>query len=108
MCIRDRLHAIKQEITAKYGLEAAKAVLRKITKSIRDLQQFENKGPSVESLTGIPCDYRFLYVRHNYVFYRVDSDTVWITDIYNEKEDFMWKLFGIKTITQEAEDYWNG
>ena len=26
---------------------------------------------------------------------------------YNEKEDFMWKLFGIKTISDEIEDYWN-
>ncbi|WP_429146692.1 type II toxin-antitoxin system RelE/ParE family toxin [Anaerotaenia torta] len=67
-----------------------------MTKSFRNLQQFENRGPSVEGITGIPCDYRFLYVQHNYAFYRVGDDTIWIIDIYNEKEDFMWKLFGIK------------
>ncbi|MCM1528239.1 MAG: hypothetical protein NC091_13470, partial [Bacteroides sp.] len=63
-------------------------------------------GVSVESVLGIPCDYRMLYVRHNYVFYQIETDTIKITDIYNEREDFMWKLFGIKTTTEEAENYW--
>lgn len=103
----ERLHEIKRDVTARFGVETANAVMKKMTRSFRDLQQFEYKGSSVESVLGIPCDYRFLYVQHNYVFYRVEDDTVWITAIYNEKEDFMWKLFGIRTTTQETEDYWN-
>ena len=77
-----------------------------MTKSFRDLQQYENKGVSVESVLGIPCDYRMLYVRHNYVFYQIGADVIKIVDMYNEKEDFMWKLFGIKTTAEETEDYW--
>lgn len=77
-----------------------------MTKSFRELQQFENKGVSVESVLGIPCDYRMLYTRHNYAFYQIKDEVIKITDIYNEKEDFMWKLFGIKTTTDETEDYW--
>jgi len=77
-----------------------------MTESFRDLQRFETKGPSVENLIGIPCDYRMLYVQHNYAFYRIEGNVVQITDIYNEREDFMWKRFGIKTTTQETEDYW--
>ncbi|MDE5777413.1 MAG: hypothetical protein K2I10_02720 [Lachnospiraceae bacterium] len=77
-----------------------------MTKAFRDLQKFESKGPSVENIIGIPCDYRMLYVQHNYAFYRIEGDVVRITDIFNEREDFMWKLFGIQTITQESEDYW--
>ena len=102
----EKLHEIRQDVTIRYGVETAKKVLNNIVQSIRDLQRFENKGPSVESMIGIPCDYRMLYVGHNYVFYRVEKDSIRITDIYNEKEDFMWKLFGIKTIMQESEQYW--
>lgn len=76
-----------------------------MTKSFRELQQFENKGVSVESVLGIPYDYRILYTRHNYAFYQTKNDVIKIIDIYNEKEDFMWKLFGIKTTTGETEDY---
>ena len=75
-------------------------------KSFRDLLYFENKGVSVENVLGISCDYRMLYIRHNYVFYQIKADVINIIDIYHEKEDFMWKLFGIKTITEETEDYW--
>lgn len=102
----EKLHKIKQNITTKYGTKKAKSVIQKITKSLRDLQQYENKGVSVENYTRIPCDYRMLYVQHNYVFYQINNNIIQIVDIYNEREDFMWKLFGIKTTTQETDDYW--
>ena len=102
----EKLKEIKQNISSRYGAEKAKAVIKEMTKAFRDIQQFENKGPSVENLIGIPCDYRMLYVQHNYVFYRIENDIVRIIDIFNEKEDFMWKLFVIKTTTQETEDFW--
>lgn len=102
----EKLKQIKQHVVQKFGADAAGKVIKEMTKSIRDLQQFEEKGVSVESVLGIPCDYRMLYVRHNYVFYQIEADVIKITDIYNEKEDFMWKLFGIKTTTEETENYW--
>ena len=48
-----------------------------------------------------------LYVQHNYVFYHIEDTVVRIIDIYNEREDFMWKLFSIRTTTQETDDYWD-
>ena len=102
----EKLHEIKQDVSAKYGPEKAEAVIGEMTKEFRDLQQFENKGSSVENLIGIPCDYRMLYVQHNYAFYRIEENAVRITDIFHEREDFMWKLFGITTTTQETENYW--
>lgn len=103
----EKLHEIKKDITFRYGEEKARNVIREMIKSFRDLQRFETKGPSVENLIGIPCDYRMLYVQHNYAFYRIEGNVVRITDIFNEREDFMWKLFGVKTTTQETEDYWD-
>lgn len=102
----EKLREIKQDVSARYGHKKAEAVIQKMTKEFRSLQQFENKGSSVENLIGIPCDYRMLYVQHNYAFYRIEENTVRITDIFHEREDFMWRLFGIKTTAQETEDYW--
>ncbi len=102
----EKLREIEQDITIRYGQEKAKAVIREMTKAFRDLQQFENRGSSVENLIGIPCDYRMLYVQHNYAFYRIEHNAIRIIGIFNEREDFVWKLFGIKTVTQESEDYW--
>lgn len=102
----EKLQIMKQDIADRHGAEIARKVIMKITKAIQGLQQFENKGQSVESVTGISCDFRFLYVQYNYVFYRIQNDTIWILDIYHEREDFMWKLFGIRTTLKETEDYW--
>lgn len=103
----EKLREIKKSVAIRFGAQTAEAVIKKMTKSLRELQQFPEKGSSVENMLGIPCDYRMLYVQHNYAFYRVEADTVWITDIYNEREDFMWQLFGIKTTSQETEDHWD-
>ena len=43
----------------------------------------------------------------NYVFYKVKPESIYVVNIYNEREDFMMDLFGIKTTTQETEDYWD-
>lgn len=78
----------------------------KITNCIRGLADNEQKGPSVESMFGVPSDYRYIYVSKNYVFYNIESDCIRIINIYNEKEDFMWLLFGVDTTPQETRDYW--
>jgi hypothetical protein len=38
--------------------------------------------------------------------YRIEDDKVVIVQMFNEKEDFMMKLFGISGRTQESIDYW--
>lgn len=103
----DRLREINRSILSQYGSKKAKEILGTITGAIRDLGINEYKGPSVESMFDIPSDYRYLYVLKNYIFYRIDDDCIRIINIYNEKEDFMWLLFGIDTTPPETNDYWN-
>ncbi len=45
-------------------------------------------------MIGIPSPYFLLHVEHNYVFYQIDGNIIYIVDIYNEREDFMWRMFG--------------
>lgn len=75
----------------KLGVDTANKVIRKMTKPFRDFQQYENKGVSVENALGIPGDCRGLYVQPNFVLNQIEADTVKITDIYDEKVEFMWK-----------------
>ena len=103
----DKLRAIKCNISAKYGSKKANEIVSEITSSIRGLIENEKKGPSVEGMFGVPSDYRYLYVSKNYVFYDLEDEHIRIINIYNEKEDFMWLLFGVDTTSQETIDYWN-
>ena len=52
------------------------------------------KGVAVSAMYDIECDYRYIYVSHNYIFYRVEKDAVIIVEMFDEREDFMHKLFG--------------
>lgn len=103
---RDKLRELKSQITATYGNQAAIKILSKITGDIKGLRDNPWKGSSVEALLGIPTPYRFLHVEHNYAFYRLEKDTVFVTDIYNERENFMWRMFRVNLRTQDSIDFW--
>lgn len=94
----DRLREIKQERGNK--------TLATITKSIRSLSDNPNGCPKIASILDIKSPYHYLHIAHFYIFYRVDDELIYISDIYNEREDFMWKMFGVKLRTQESIDYW--
>ena len=102
----EKLKDIKASVTDKYGKDVAKKVVTMIFKSINGLVKNEEKGPSVEVMFDIPSDYRYLCVSQNYVFYRIEEKYIYIVNIYNEKEDSMWHMFGIDTTPQETIDYW--
>jgi hypothetical protein len=54
----------------------------------------------------VDTDYFYVFTHHNYFIYRIEGDRVIIAQMFNEKEDFMIKLFGISGRTQESIDYW--
>ena len=102
----DKLRKLNRQITGSNGKQVATRIVSRIMGEIRGLQNNPEKGPSIEALLGIPNPYRFLHLPHNYAFYRIENDTVYVTDIYNEREDFMWEMFRVNLRTQESIDFW--
>ena len=102
----DKLRELNKQISANYGKPAAAKIVSKIMGEVRDLQNNPEKGPSVEAMLGIPTPYRFLHVEQNYAFYRIENDTIYVTDIYHEREDFLWRMFRINLRTQDSIDFW--
>ena len=96
----DRLKDIKRV----FGINTYK----NIRESISVLFTVPQKGALVENYIEVPNPYRFLHVSQHYIFYRIDENTsaVKITDIFNEREDFLRTMFGIRLRTQESLDYW--
>ena len=105
--VADKLRVLKHTISQQYGSDKAKEIIKSITDAIKGLVDYEMKGPSVSQVFDVASDYRYLFVSRNYVFYRIEDEYIRIINIYNEKEDFMWQLFGIDTEPQETIDYWN-
>lgn len=82
-------------------LEYSQIVRRKLKKLRSELTQRISSQYDVES------DYSYIFVEHNYLFYRLTAnETILILEMFHEKEDFMRKLFGIVTTSQETIDYW--
>ncbi|MBQ8663174.1 MAG: type II toxin-antitoxin system RelE/ParE family toxin [Eubacterium sp.] len=104
--VRKKLMILRNDLMARFGTEKAKEVISKITRAVKSLMLFEEKGISVSAVYGVECDYRYLYISHNYLFYRIEDDKIIIVEMFHEREDFMYELFGIKTTQQETYDYW--
>ncbi len=102
----DKLRELKRAISQQYGANKANQIVKTITDAIRGLCDNEKKGPEVSQMFDVVTDYRFLFVSKNYIFYRIEDEYIRIINLYHEKEDFMWQLFGIDTTPQERIDYW--
>ena len=103
----EKIQMIERQVRAEYGNQTAQKVKKTITARIRSLQTLEGQGVSMYDLYGVTPDYRRLYVAHNYVFYYIEGNVIQIVNLYNEKENFMYKLFGIRSTDEEAEAYWD-
>ena len=94
---KEDLQNVKYSILDTCGSkEAAAKVLREITKTVRNLAVFPYMGTELVKITGVLTDYRSLFSRHNYIFYRIEGNCILIIRILNEKQDYMRVLFGIK------------
>ena len=81
-------------------------IVTSIVHAIDGLLDNPKKCPSIEGMIGIPSPYRFLHIYHYYVFYRIDSNIIYIVNIYHERENFFGKLLGLNLRSRESIDYW--
>ena len=101
---RRKVAEIKKYLDMQFGTEVRKKTLRTITDRLHQLQRHEESGVSLKKLYGIDSEYRYVFVAHNYVFYRIAFDSIRILNIY--REDFMLDIFGISSVDDSAETYW--
>lgn len=105
--VKKKLKELRDQLTAEFGLRTSKRVLKKIMEAVRDLEVLSEKGVSISSRYQIDCDYRYLFIGRTYLFYRIEKEKVIIVEMFNEREDFIYQLFGISTTSQESLDYWD-
>ncbi|MCR5662156.1 MAG: type II toxin-antitoxin system RelE/ParE family toxin [bacterium] len=98
---KEKLNNLRIYLDAQFGVKVRKKVLAELDKRVKMLKNYAGMGISVHDVYGIDCDYFCIYAAKNYVFYRVSEDYIYIVNFYNEREDFMQKMFGKKS---ERED----
>ncbi len=104
---KDKITRMRRHLDTQFGTNVRKEIFAKINNRVHSIKNNEYLGISVQEMFGIETEYRYIYAARNYIFYRISDSAIYIVNIYDEREDFMWKLFGIKTTSQETEKYWN-
>lgn len=99
--------AIKEDIKEIYGKERADKFSKHISKCIAELKKFPELGISLRDKYDLDCDYYMIFIEHNYFIYRILDELILVLEIFNEKEDFMYQLFGVVTTSQDTLDYWD-
>lgn len=102
-----KLAKLRKYLDFQFGSKIRKDKMKNLYSRIHLLLDNENTGISVREVYGIDCEYRCIYVEKNYVFYLVTETEIQIIKIYDDREDFMQKMFGIHTTSPEAEEYWD-
>ena len=102
----EKMRERKKALDFQFGADVRKKVIKKIGSRVRSLPEHEQIGISVCDMYGVDTDCLCIFVAKNYVFYKAEKDCIRIINIYHEREDFMWLLFGIDTTPQETIDYW--
>lgn len=104
--VRRKMKTLKKYLTEQFDKDTAIKGLKAITNAARELAEFPNKGEAVSESFDVDTDFRCLYVNHNYLFYYIEDNKVIIAEMFDEREDLMYKLFGISSESEESVDYW--
>lgn len=99
------LQNIRSYIVINFDDNIAKKVINKITSDIRRLEEFPLLGVNLAKSIDVPTDYHYIFAEKNYVFYRIETDSVYVVRILNEQQEYMQQLFGIST--ESDDDYSN-
>jgi plasmid stabilization system protein ParE len=100
---REKIEVIREWLDLRFGKIIRTKHLAEIRHRLVSLKEFPTQGMSVRAMFGVDSDYEFIYVSHNYIFYYQDEDVIYIVNIYDDREDFMYKLFGIRTTSVETD-----
>lgn len=103
--VRQKLKNLRIDLS-KYGEDNSQNQIKKMLSTIKNLGNFSESGVRISEMYNIETDYYYIFVNHNYFIYRIEADKVIIVNMFNEKEDFMMKLFRVSGRTQESIDFW--
>ena len=107
--VEKKLFELKRKLIEMCDEKRGEKKLSHIMDSIGKLEFFPSAGVPISVIYDIEPEfekYRMLYVDKNYILYYFEKDVVYITEMYDEREDVAMKFFGIRTTSQETLDYW--
>lgn len=105
--VQSRLKDLKALLLQSQGEKKGMKTFQEIISALDNLQLYK-LGTNLREKYFIDCpdNWYLLYTNKNYFIFSRSDDTVKVLKIYNERQDFIYDLFGIEMRSQESKDYW--
>ena len=105
--VKTRLKELKTLLLQSQGEKKGLKTFQEIISAVDNLQLYE-LGTSIRERYFVDCpdNWYLLYTNKNYLIFSRTVDTVKVLKIYDERQDFIYDLFGIEMRSQESKDYW--
>ena len=100
---REKLEVLRDWLDIRFGKDTRTKHMAHIKERVASLKKYPSQGMSVRAMFRVDSDYEFIYVSHNYIIYYQDENVIYIVNIYDAQEDFMYKLSGIRTSSEESD-----
>lgn len=106
--VQAQLLELKDLLIVEQGEQKGNRTFKEIVSSIDNLGIFEAIGSNISERFNIECpdNWFLLYVNKNYFTFSKTDSLITVLKMYNNKQDFIYDLFGIEMRSQESKDYW--
>lgn len=107
--VKEKLEILKDRLIGLCGDKMGIQRLSEVIDSFEVRLAFSNTGIPIKTMYDVEAEFEHYYIvysRKNYFLYYIEDNTVYVMEMYDEREDFARTLFGIITTTQETLDYW--
>lgn len=91
--VQIKLLELQQYLNAEFGEESCTKIITEIYHTLENLNIVSVPGISIRDMYDIDTDDRSVYCCKNYFIISVNDDKIIIKQMFNEKEDFISKLF---------------
>lgn len=91
---KEDLMKIKVYLEEEFDVKVASEKIKQLLLSIKRFEAFPLMGRPLFNVIDIPTDYMYFVVDKNYVFYRLEQETVKIIRIIDTRRDYINVLFG--------------
>ncbi len=104
--VRKKIHILKKWLMEHFDKDTSGKIISEMISDAERLTEFEKSGTNISEVYSVDTEYWYLFTHQHYLIYKFEPGKVVIVQMFNEKEDFMMKLFGVSGRTQESIDFW--
>ena len=107
--VQSRLLELKDLLIHEQGTKKGSKTFSAIISEIDNLGIFEAVGSNIRERFNIDCpdNWYLLYSHTNYFIFSKTDNLITVLKMYNNRQDFIYDLFGIEMRSKESIDYWD-